>query len=46
MYNRLMSNRRGYNDAYLKGVDEFVSYVKKQICPMEKEDVLILSAKI
>ena len=26
IYNRLMSNRRGYNDAFLKGVDEFVSY--------------------
>jgi len=26
MYNRLMSNRRGYNEVFLEGVDEFVSY--------------------
>jgi len=27
MYNRLMPNRRGYTDVFLKGVDDFVSYV-------------------
>jgi len=26
MYNRLMFNRMGYNEAFLKGVDECVSY--------------------
>jgi len=26
IYNRLMSNKREYNEAFLKEVDEFVSY--------------------
>jgi len=26
MYDRFMSNRSGYKDAFLKGVDEFVPY--------------------
>ena len=26
MYDRFMSDRKGYKDAFLKGVDEFVSY--------------------
>ena len=26
MYDRFMSDRSGYKDAFLKGVDEFVSY--------------------
>ena len=26
MYDRFMYDRRGYKDAFLKGVDEFVSY--------------------
>jgi len=26
MYDRLMSDRRGYKDAFLKGLDELVSY--------------------
>jgi len=30
MYNTLMPNRRGYTNAFLKGIDDFVSYACRE----------------
>jgi len=46
MYNRLMSNRRGYNEAFSKGVDEFVSYACQERNLSIKMVTILVSMKL